>query len=144
MDRWIELFSGGDLLGLSSASVQLSIRKSTGLGLAYYLIGSVILDYKAYALNGLIDKQNPDPIRSAGFVREAVLKDARTRQELYLSTLLKFLSVHTWSLAVCTTILFILDGTEEGLIMYLAYVAAYSGLLLYQVTLAISCNDHSS
>lgn len=120
-----------------------SIRKSTGLGLAYYLIGSVILDYKAYALNGLIDKQNPEPIRSAGYVREAVLKDARTRKKLYLSTLLKFLSVHTWSLAFSTAMLFILDGTKEGLIMYLAYVAAYSGLLLYQVIIALPFDDQS-
>ncbi|EKD21030.1 glycosyl transferase [Drepanopeziza brunnea f. sp. 'multigermtubi' MB_m1] len=131
LDKWIELLSGGNLLGLSAA-VGDSMRKSVGLGLAYYLMGSVILDYKAYSLNGLIDEQNPEPISSAGYVREAVLKNARSRQKLYITTLVKFLSVHAWSLAFCTTILYILDGSKDGLITYLAYVAAYSGLLLYQ------------
>jgi hypothetical protein len=108
------------------------------MGLAYYLIGSVVLDYKAYALNGLIEQQNPTPIKSAGHVREAVLEEARSRQKLYLKTLGKFAAVHTWSLALTTTLLFILDGSKDGLITFLAYIVAYSGLLLYQVGLILA------
>lgn len=104
-----------------------------GLGLAYYLIGAVILDYKAHHLNGFSEKQDSAPIRSARFIREAVVKDAKKRQRLYFGTLGKFLSVHVWSLAVTATLVWILDGSQEALVMFLAYVGAYTGLLLYQV-----------
>ncbi|CAL3966239.1 unnamed protein product [Diplocarpon coronariae] len=131
LDKWIELFCGGNVLGLT-AGVGNSIRKSTGLGLVYYLIGSVILDYTSHSIAGKLDEKNPEPISSAKYVRESVLKNARTRQKVYITTLIKFLSVHTWSLCFCTTLLFILDGTKDGLISFLAYVAAYTGLLIYQ------------
>jgi len=132
LDRWVELLTGGNLLGLGPVASD-SVRKATGLGLAYYLMGSVILDYKAYALNGLIDAQNPEPIRSADYIRDAVVKNAKTRQKLYFSTFGKFLSVHVWSLALTTAIVFVLDGTKEGLFVFLSFVASYSGLLVYQV-----------
>ncbi|KAK2629471.1 hypothetical protein QTJ16_000291 [Diplocarpon rosae] len=131
LDKWIEIFCGGNVLGLT-AGVGNSIRKSTGLGLVYYLIGSVILDYTSHSIAGLLDQKTPEPISSAKYVRESVVKNARIRQKVYFKTLVKFLSVHTWSMCFCTTLLFILDGTRDGLISFLSYVAAYTGLLMYQ------------
>lgn len=148
-DRWIDLLSGSSNTGIGGVGSGVpptvpgtdtrmspdTLRKASGIGLAYYLIGSVVLDYKAYSLNGQIEVQNPDPIRSADYIREAVLKNAKTRRYLYISTLFKFLSVHVWSLALATTLMFVLDGTKDGLFMFLCFVVAYSGLLLYQVRL---------
>ncbi|XMA17556.1 hypothetical protein WAI453_010347 [Rhynchosporium graminicola] len=133
LDRWVELLSGGNLLGLAAGNSN-TVRKATGLGLAYYLIGSVILDYRSYSLIHLIEAQSPEPIRSAEFIRDAVVKTAKTRRNLYFSTLGKFLSVHVWSLALTTAILFILDGTLLGLEVFGAFVGCYSGLLLYQAS----------
>ncbi|KAK0103247.1 hypothetical protein ONS95_005281 [Cadophora gregata] len=131
LDRWVELLTGGNLLSLLNDKSD-TVRKATALGLAYYLIGSVILDYKSYTLNGLIEAQNPEPIRSAAHIREAMVKTAKARQKLYFSTFSQFLSVHVWSLALTTTLLFVLDGTKDGLLVFLSLVFAYSGLLLYQ------------
>ena len=132
LDKWIDLVSGGQNVGLSAA-LNVSTRISVGFGLAYYLIGAVLLDYKAQHLHQLSEKVNPISIKSREYLRDAALNDAKAKRRLYMSTLAKFLSIHVWTLAVASAVVLVLDGSQRAFIMLLSYVGAYTGLLLYQV-----------
>src|SRR2546430_4226486 len=132
LDKWIELIAGGQILGLSDAENS-TLRVSVGFGLAYYLVGAVLLDYKAQHLHELSKIMNPISIKSAKHIREAAVNDAKAKQRLYWKTLGLFLSVHVWALGVTSALVWMLDGSEGALIMFLSYVGAYSGLILYQV-----------
>lgn len=150
MDRWLQLIQGGNsLAGLlvvqSTATVaellqnqeaineyNKVLRLSVGFGLAYYLIGAVLLDYKAQHLHQLSEQMAPISIESVAHIKKAKANDQKFRRHLYWTTLWRFVGVHVWALALSTALVWIFNGTSDGLIMYLAYVGAYSGLLLYQ------------
>lgn len=133
MDRWVDLVNGGKLLGLSgSADVSDLIRLSVGFGLAYYLIGAVLLDYKAQHLHSMSEQMSPSTIEDISQIKTAKTKDQKFRRHLYFNTLCRFIGVHVWALALCAALIWVFNGNQEGLIMFLAYVGAYSGLLLYQ------------
>jgi hypothetical protein len=132
MDRWIDLLNGGDLTGLITGGMNDTMRLSVGFGLAYYLIGAVLLDYKAQHLHTLSEQMSPISIENASQVRKAKANDQKFRRHLYFNTLCRFVGVHVWTLALCTALIWIFDGTGPGLTMFLAYMGAYSGLLLYQ------------
>jgi hypothetical protein len=142
LDKWIELISGGPILGLSDAE-NLNLRMSVGFGLAYYLIGAVLLDYKAQHLHELSKIMNPISIKSAEHIRDAAVNDAKAKQRLYWRTLGMFLSVHVWALGVTSALIWMLDGSKECLIIFLSYVGAYSGLILYQVIFLLFLSNAS-
>jgi hypothetical protein len=131
MDRWLDLLYGANLVGLSSA-LNTSFRLSVGFGLAYYLIGAVLLDYKAQHLHTLSEQSSPVSIESIPEIRKAKANDQKFRRHLYWNTLLLFLGVHVWALSLSTALVWIFNGSAESTIMFLAYVGSYSGLLLYQ------------
>ncbi|KAF2458193.1 hypothetical protein BDY21DRAFT_420854 [Lineolata rhizophorae] len=131
LDRWVELCTGGSLVGLSAVNNQ-TYRMSVGFSLAYYLIGAVLLDYKAQHLHQLSSLSRPVTVMTAQDLQAAKAYDARFRQKLYWKTLFRFLGVHVWALSVTATLIFLLDGTLNSLIMFLSYVGAYTGLLWYQ------------
>ncbi|KAF1835308.1 hypothetical protein BDW02DRAFT_294479 [Decorospora gaudefroyi] len=131
MDRWLDLVHGGQLVGLG-ASMNTTLRLSVGFGLAYYLIGAVLLDYKAQHLHTLSEQMSPVSIGYAHQIQKAKANDLKFRRHLYFNTLCRFIGVHVWALAICTALIWIFNGSSTGLIMFLAYVGAYSGLLLYQ------------
>ncbi|KAF2089036.1 glycosyltransferase family 4 protein [Saccharata proteae CBS 121410] len=131
LDRWVTLVTGGTLIGLSP-SLNTTSRVSVGFGLAYYLIGAVLLDYKAQHLHQVVQQVSPISIKSRAMIDDAVRRDAESRRLMYWKTLARFLAVHTWTLALTTALLWVFDGSRFGLIMFMSYVGAYSGLLLYQ------------
>jgi hypothetical protein len=131
MDRWVDLVHGGHLVGLG-AEMNSTLRLSVGLGLAYYLIGAVLLDYKAQHLHTLSEQMSPVSIEDISQIKKAKANDQKFRRHLYFNTLCRFLGVHVWALALCTALIWIFNGSSTGLIMFLAYVGSYSGLLLYQ------------
>lgn len=131
MDRWVDLVHGGELVGLS-AEMNTTLRLSVGFGLAYYLIGAVLLDYKAQHLHTLSEQMSPVSIEDIPQIRRAKANDQKFRRHLYFNTLCRFIGVHVWALALCTALIWIFNGTDTGLIMFLAYTGAYTGLLLYQ------------
>jgi hypothetical protein len=131
LDRWVELLDGGQLVGLSAA-LNKTFRLSVGFGLAYYLIGAVLLDYKAQHLHEVSEQHSPITIKDKAHIRKAKLYDEGVRRSLYWNTLGRFLGVHVWALSLSAALIFIFNGSEEAMIMFLSYVAAYSGLLLYQ------------
>jgi hypothetical protein len=132
LDRWVELVYGGPLVGLS-AFQNSALRIAVGFGLAYYLIGAVLLDYKAQHLHQMAQETTPITIRSKEYIRAAEIHDAKVRRTLYWKTLGRFLGVHVWALALSAALVWIFDGNKTAFITFISYVGAYSGLLLYQV-----------
>ncbi|KAF7122624.1 hypothetical protein CNMCM5793_000649 [Aspergillus hiratsukae] len=131
MDKWTALFTGEGLVGLSSASSEI-YRLAVGFGLCYYLIGAVILDGVSQPLWTLAHQKTPQPIPSLEFLREATRNDARARRALYWRNLLKFSFLHIWAIAVTCALVWSFEGGRSAIIMYLAYIGAYTGLLWYQ------------
>ncbi|KAK5000702.1 hypothetical protein LTR66_000493 [Elasticomyces elasticus] len=131
LDKWVQLVAGQPLLGLSAATND-AYRMAVGFGLAYYLIGVVLLDYKAQHLHELGQGIDHVTVRSVGMIQVAALQNAKCKRRMYWTTFYRFLGVHVWAAALTATLLWIFDASENALIMYLAYVGAYSGLLLYQ------------
>ncbi|KAF2268323.1 hypothetical protein CC78DRAFT_576332 [Lojkania enalia] len=131
MDRWLDLAHGGHLVGLSNA-LDKTFRVSVGFGLAYYLVGAVLLDYKAQHLHTLSEQSSPISIESIPQIRRAKTNDQKFRRHLYWNTLCRFIGVHVWALSLSAALVWIFNGSPYAMIMFLAYVGAYSGLLLYQ------------
>ncbi|KAF2115114.1 hypothetical protein BDV96DRAFT_600247 [Lophiotrema nucula] len=131
MDRWLDLVHGGHLVGLSAA-LNKTFRLSVGFGLAYYLVGAVLLDYKAQHLHTLSEQSSPVSIESIPQIRRAKANDQKFRRHLYWNTLCHFIGVHVWALSLSAALVWIFNGSSSAMIMFLAYVGAYSGLLLYQ------------
>lgn len=133
LDKWVELLTGGHLVGLS-ASLRNSSRMAIGFGLAYYLVGAVLIDIKAQELQDLLGKQTLMAVRTAQDARISQKRDTRFKRTVYWKTLFKFLMWHTWSLAISTALVWTFQDSAEATIMFLAYVLAYTGLLWYQYT----------
>lgn len=129
MDKWVFLITGGSLVGLSTNT---AFRLAVGFGLAYYLVAAVCLDSVAQPLWTLAQKTTDQPITSLQFLREAAVNDARARRKLYWSNLVKFFLMHGWALSVTAAIMWTFEGSRDGVIMFVAYIGAYSGLLFYQ------------
>lgn len=159
MDRWLDLVRGENMTGLGGAmntighemnptwaqinstagdgptdeeKMNTTLRLSVGLGLAYYLVGAVLLDYKAQHLHTLSEQMSPVSIENMSQIKKAKANDQKFRRHLYFNTLCRFIGVHVWTLALCAALIWIFNGSSTGLIMFLAYVGSYSGLLLYQ------------
>jgi len=132
MDRWLDLIHGSRMVGLGGDSTNNTLRLSVGFGLAYYLIGAVLLDYKAQHLHTLSEQMSPISIENLAQIKKAKSNDQKFRRHLYFGTLCRFIAVHVWALALCASMIWVFNGSSTGLIMFLAYVGAYSGLLLYQ------------
>ncbi|GAD97218.1 glycosyl transferase, group 1 family protein [Paecilomyces variotii No. 5] len=133
LDKWVELLCGGSLIGLS-ASLTDSFRMAVGFGLAYYLTGAVLIDTKAQHLHELINSHQPVAIRSAKEIRDVQKRDVQMKRRVYWKTLLKFLMWHVWSLALTSSLLWTFQASLDAMIMFYAYVLAYTGLLWYQYT----------
>jgi hypothetical protein len=109
-----------------------TLRLACGFGLAYYLIGAVLLDYKAQHLHQLSEQMQPVSIENIPHIKTAKTNDQKFRRHLYWNTLCHFIGVHVWALSLSTALIWIFNGSTFGTIMFLSYVGAYSGLLLYQ------------
>lgn len=133
LDKWIELVSGGKLLGLS-ASLNDQFRFAVGFGLAYYLIGAVLVDTKASHLHALVNKVEPTGIKTAKEIRTYQKQEVRQKRKLYWTTLGKFLGWHCWGLAFTSALIWSFQSSLDAMIMFGAYVIAYTGLLWYQYT----------
>jgi glycosyltransferase involved in cell wall biosynthesis len=133
LDKWIELVSGGKLIGLSAA-LNDEFRFAVGFGLAYYLIGAVLVDTKASHLHALVNKVEPTGIKTAKEIRGYQKREVRQKRRLYWTTLGKFLGWHVWGLAFSTALIWTFQSSIDAMIMFGAYVIAYTGLLWYQYT----------
>ncbi|KAF2837347.1 glycosyltransferase family 4 protein [Patellaria atrata CBS 101060] len=131
LDRWIALVAGGQLVGLSLAANE-AFRIAVGCGLAYYLIGAVLLDYNAGHLHQMAQQATPVSIPTTDDIHKARVNDAKFKRKLYWTTLARFLHIHVWALALSAGLVWIFAAIPDALIMFLSYVGAYTGLLFYQ------------
>lgn len=137
LDKWVVLISGGSVLGLASGSSLApgsseTYRLSVGFGLAYYLIGALFLDGQAQPLWALANKAIPQPITSLQFLQRASINDAKSKRRLYWMSLMKFFFLHIWGISVTTALMWSFNHTQQGMVMFIAYIGAYTGLLWYQ------------
>ncbi|PGH17216.1 hypothetical protein AJ80_04925 [Polytolypa hystricis UAMH7299] len=132
LDKWIDMLSGVRLVGLAPALSD-SLRISVGLGLAYYLIGAVLVDTKAQHLHSPAEA-TPIAIKSVQDIRGSQKYDVRMRRFMYWRTLMKFLAWHVWSLAITASMIWMLQDSLDAVVTFCAYVFAYTGLLWYQYT----------
>ncbi|KAL4810198.1 hypothetical protein BDV18DRAFT_54428 [Aspergillus unguis] len=133
LDKWVELLSGGHLVGLS-ASLTSAYRMAVGFSLAYYLIGAVLIDTKAQELHSLVGSHGPVALKTAKDIRDSQKRDVRFKRKIYWKVLCKFLMWHSWGMAFATALVWTFQYRMEAMIMFLSYVAAYTGLLWYQYT----------
>ena len=131
LDRWIELFCGGRLIGLIVLDNNKS-RVAVGLGLVYYLFGAVALDIKVHPLYDAVQKVSLERLQSAAHLKDVAQQDARNKQKLYWGTLIKFLFIHAWGLAFTTAFFWAYVEGSEATILLLSYLVAYTGLLWFQ------------
>ncbi|KAJ5930600.1 Glycosyl transferase family 1 [Penicillium verhagenii] len=133
LDKWTQLLCRGHLLGLTGSLSDVN-RKAAGFALAYYLIGAILIDTKAQEIHQTIGGQKPTAIKTENGIHAAQKRVVRFRRKIYRRTLFKFLLWHVWSLAVSTALLWTFEVTLEGMIIFFAYVLAYTGLIWYQYT----------
>ena len=131
LDKWVALITGSSLVGLSTGSSE-TYRLAVGFGLAYYLIAAICLDNASQPLWILAHKGLPQSITSLKFVQQATTNDTRAKRKLYSRCLFKFLLIHIWGLAVTAALMLSFNQSKDGMILYISYIGAYSGLLWYQ------------
>ncbi|KAB8236516.1 glycosyltransferase family 4 protein [Aspergillus alliaceus] len=131
VDKWTALLTGQSVVGLSNVS-SMKYRLATGFGLAYYLMGAVILDAVSQPLWTMANRTTSRAIASLDSLREAKLDNVRARRSLYWKSLGKFFFLHMWGAAISLALMWSFEATSDATIMFLAYVGSYSGLLWYQ------------
>lgn len=132
LDKWVDLLCGGQLVGLAAGPTN-DARVAIGLGLAYYLIGAVIIDIKAQHLHALLGK-SPEAVKSVDEIRVRQRDEVKLKRRAYWITLLKFFSWHIWTVAFTGALVWWFGDSLKSVIMYFAYIFAYTGLLWYQYT----------
>jgi glycosyltransferase involved in cell wall biosynthesis len=133
LDKWVEMLSGVHLTGLS-ASLNNQNRVAVGFGLAYYLIGAVLIDVKAQKLHEFVNVAETNGIRTEQDYRSSQKRSIRSRRAMYYKTLLTFLAYHCWSLTFAATLVWVFQDSAQTVFVFIAYVFAYTGLLWYQYT----------
>jgi hypothetical protein len=131
IDRWIELFCGGRLIGLSILGGT-SPRVAVGLGLVYYLAGAVLLDIVAHPLYEAVKHVSLERIQSVRHLNEVAKREAVQRKRLYWTTLGRFACLNAWGLCFSTVFVWVYVEGAFAAIIYLAYTMSYSGLLWFQ------------
>jgi len=126
LDKWVSLICGGQVLGLGSASI--SLRIPVGFGLAYYLIGAVLLDFNAAKLHERAGTADEDIVPSDSDIPKAEKIRLENRKTLYWKTLCRYLLWHIWGLALTTVLIWIFAKRSQEAIIFLCYVGAYTGM----------------
>jgi hypothetical protein len=137
-----------------------------GFGLAYFLVGAVLLDVNAYKLHELASQAKEEIVPSEDNISGALGAKSRSRKTLYWVTLRRYLLWHVWGLAVMTTLIWLFASTpspppaispgaaiqfrslssppppppprSQPSMIFLSYVVAYTGLLWHQYTKVFS------
>jgi hypothetical protein len=131
LDRWIELVCGGQLIGIAIEGNN-GARLAIGFSLVYYLFSAFILDFHVTPLFALVNKGSDLRIQSAAHLNEVAKKDAQIKRKLYWSTIGKFLGLHLWGLAICSSLVWTYVANLQATILFLAYAFSYCGLLWFQ------------
>lgn len=134
LDKWVALIDGGLLVGLTNANTNLTLP--VGFGLAYYLVGAVLLDFNGHKLHQLASKTTESDVPTDLDIAAAAIAKCKDRRKLYWGTLFRFMCWHVWGLAFTTTLIWLFSSnvSSQATIIFFGYVASYTGLLWYQYT----------
>ncbi len=130
-DKWVALFTGASLVGLSAASSE-TFRLGVGWGLCYYLVGALMLDIVSQPLWSLANEKSKERIASLEGLGTVTAQDAAARRRLYSTNLARFFFLHLWAVAVFAALMWVFQDSRDNTVMFLSYIGAYSGLLFYQ------------
>lgn len=140
LDRWIELFCGGNLIGLAILGDDDS-RIAIGFSLVYYLFAAFILDFYAVPLYANVNKGCDEKIKSASHLNDVAQTDARIKKKLYWGTLGKFYALNLWGMAFCSAMIWTFVDDQKAVILFIAYTFSYSGLLWFQYNKIFALSD---
>ncbi|KAH2704297.1 hypothetical protein KXW03_002251 [Aspergillus fumigatus] len=133
LDKWADLLTGGRMTGFLQMPDG-DTRFAVGFGLAYYLIGAVLIDTKAQELHDLIGGQTNQAVGTSKEIRPSQKRAVRFKRKVYWRTFVKYLMWQVWSLALSTALLWTFRSSVDAMAMFCAYVLSYTGLLWYQYT----------
>ncbi len=130
LDKWIALINGGNLFGLINTNI--SLPMPVGFGLAYYLIGAVLLDFNAHKLHELAAKTTEGIVSTDEGITHAVKARSDNRRKVYWKTLARYMMLHVWGLGATSLLLWLFSSTSKtGVLIFLSYVLAYTGRFSY-------------
>jgi hypothetical protein len=151
LDKWLMLFTGQQILGLGSGDQSMTLP--VGFGLAYYLVGAVLLDFNANRLfeaAAALGKEEAIPTDCD--ISNAVRVKVHKRRILYWKTLGGYLMLHVWGLAITSALVWLfvssnprhetyLDNPSRPTMIFLSYVAAYTGMFCDSLNFIKSANS---
>lgn len=131
LDRWVELFCGGEIIGLILLKDD-TTRVAIAMALVGYLIGAVIMDIKVYPLYNLSQISNSGRITSTEMLNEAQASDRENRRKMYVSYFSSVMFLACTGFGTCGMLVWTFVPDVDGIAIFFAYTGAYIGLLWYQ------------
>ena len=131
LDRWVELFCGGSLIGVLILSHE-TAGISMGFSLMYYLSAAYILDLYAVRLYAVVNVSSSERITSLSNLENISRRDTRRRSRLYWTNLGKIFMFHLWGLAIYGSIVWAFVDDQQSVLIFFSYGLAYLGLLWFQ------------
>ncbi|KAI3393112.1 hypothetical protein diail_4710, partial [Diaporthe ilicicola] len=140
LDRWVELFCGGQIIGLLLLEEN-TTRVAIALALTVYLIAAVAMDIKVYPLYVLVQLTTSGRLTDTKMLKEAAVSDRKSRRKLYLSYFLSIFMLTLIGFGACGLLVWTFVPDDEGIEIFFAYAAGYAGLLWYQYNRVFAMNS---
>lgn len=131
LDRWVELFCGGEIIGLILLKDD-TTRVAIAMALVGYLLGAVIMDVKVYPLYNLSQISKSGRITSTEMLNEAHASDRNNRRKMYVSYFISVMLLACLGFGICGALVWTFVPDNSGFAIFFAYIGAYIGLLWYQ------------
>ncbi|KAJ0108788.1 hypothetical protein J7T55_011279 [Diaporthe amygdali] len=140
LDRWVELFCGGQIIGLLLLK-ESTTRVAIALALTVYLIAAVVMDIKVYQLYVLVQLNTSGSLTDTKMLKEADISDRKSRRKLYASYFLSIIMLTMIGFGICGLLVWTFVPDDEGIEIFAAYAAGYAGLLWYQYNRVFAMNS---
>lgn len=131
LDRWVELFCGGEIVGLILLKDD-TTRVAIAMALVGYLLGAVIMDVKVYPLYNLTQISKSGRLTSTEMLNEAQATDRKNRRQMYVSYFASVMFLASLGFGTCGMLVWTFVPDIDGIAIFFAYTGAYIGLLWYQ------------
>lgn len=131
LDRWVELFCGGEIVGLILLKDD-TTRVAIAMALVGYLIGAVVMDVKVYPLYNLTQISKSGRLTSTAMLNDAQASDRENRRHMYVSYFSSVMLLSCIGFGTCGVLVWTFVPDVDGIAIFLAYTGAYIGLLWYQ------------
>lgn len=140
LDRWVELFCGGEIIGLILLKDD-TTRVAIALALVAYLIAAVIMDIKVHPLYTLSRVSTSGQLINTAMLNEAHASDRKNRRKMYLSYFSAVMFLSLIGFGACGLLVWAFVPSNGSIYIFFAYAGAYIGLLWYQYNRVFAAND---